>query len=512
MPIAKGPFPSQFSETDIEQVLSLVLKTPGPMACRVAVFVALNSSALEMFVSRLLAESRVANVHSTALMAELLRQGCSDAVVRLAVDSLWPLRQRAMRILIEEGDESHLDIAQPLVNDTDKDVRADAVRAVEALSARKVMARHRAVLNEDELVLLALVTGRSLTDEACGTLVQFIVGNEALPRKLASQELLKHGRHGEEALIRALDAPSGAARDAAMTAMRELHQANAGPLLDLLPFQSHSAQLAMLDVLAEIRELRALPILWRRIASESASERLVATKLVAAFSTPETIQFLRGVITTSTTGMKLAAIKGIRRFRADKLLPLLMTALSDNDAVIRMEAFSAIRDVIRHRIFGYAREEMFNIFYEAAFSDAERSTLDEIAKELRPTVGIDAGMLGPLKIDAPRETRPDEWTPTATVAQLVTDAVWFSVTAPAQLEPGSVCLLDVWAYGPRQNRLVLALAREAASGRPIVQRGMAPVSVASGAQLNVVLEVPDFEIQHAVFNLVVGGRNRELLI
>ena len=201
----------------------------------------------------------------------------------MAGDPLWPLRQRALRILIEVGDKSHLDLVQPSLNDTDKDVRGDAVRAIDALRVRDEVTRHPAALDEDELVLLALVTGRSVTDEACGTLVRLIVREEALPRRVAGQELLKHGQQGDEALIRALDDPSGAVRDAAMAAMRELHQTDAEPLLELLPFQSHSARLAMLDVLAEIGELRTLPILLRMIASESASERLVGTKLAAAF-------------------------------------------------------------------------------------------------------------------------------------------------------------------------------------------------------------------------------------
>ena len=211
--------------------------------------------------------------------------------------------------------------------------------------------------------------------------------------------------------------------------------------------------------------------------------------------------------------MKLAAIKGIRRFHSDKLLPLLTTTLSDNDTTVRTEAFSAIRDVLSP-IFGDKREAMLKTFYEVALSDAERDTLDEIVKLVsRPVaLGIDNQLLKREAKAALEETTREEWTPTATVRQPLNDAVWFSVTAPAQLEPGTMCLLDVWAHGPRQEWLVLERARGALLGRRILQRGVGPVAVASGAQLNVVLEDAGFRELPRGFNLDVGRRDSELLV
>jgi hypothetical protein len=48
-------------------------------------------------------------------------------------------------------------------------------------------------------------------------------------------------------------------------------------------------------------------------------------------------------------------------------------------------------------------------------------------------------------------------------------------------------------------------ARSAAAGRRLVQRGAGPVSVATGAQLNVVLDVPDFGISGDVSTLLWVG-------
>jgi serine/threonine protein kinase len=99
----------------------------------------------------------------------------------------------------------------------------------------------------------------------------------------------------------------------------------------------------------------------------------------------------------------------------------------------------------------------------------------------------------------------NERSPTVTVKRPLTDAVWFKVTAPAQLEPGTSCLLDVWAHGPRQDQLVLERARDAVSGRRILQRGVGPIAVASGAQLHVVIEVPDFGVSREVGTLLWVG-------
>ena len=151
-------------------------------------------------------------------------------------------------------------------------------------------------------------------------------------------------------------------------------------------------------------------------------------------------------------------------------LPVLAEALTDANADVSGEASAAVDHFLRTR--GPRREQLLALLQRASGVAAVRALLDKITRAEEESErsfrvrDADSAMLGSAtaaastapgpSAPAPRSSLP----PVAAVKQPLTDAVWFSVTAPAQVEPGTICLLDVWAHGPSDHHAVIARARD----------------------------------------------------
>jgi tRNA A-37 threonylcarbamoyl transferase component Bud32 len=84
------------------------------------------------------------------------------------------------------------------------------------------------------------------------------------------------------------------------------------------------------------------------------------------------------------------------------------------------------------------------------------------------------------------------------------DPVMFSVTAATSLQPGTACIIDVWAHFEQQRAEVLERARQAA-GEEVRGKSKGPVPVARGSTLAVRLKVEDLVIDEPEDTILWDG-------
>ena len=150
------------------------------------------------------------------------------------------------------------------------------------------------------------------------------------------------GMAAAPALIGALQHSHRTVREGAAQGLTRLGPVVANQVLPLLESPDPVIVNAALELLAALRDSRILSMLLRSEPADRTSQRLLSLELLGAFSSKGALDSLHTIMSGGTQAEKMAALRGIRRFRNTQLPTVLGHVLSDVDSRVHDAAFDVI--------------------------------------------------------------------------------------------------------------------------------------------------------------------------
>jgi HEAT repeat protein len=368
-----------------------------------------------------------------------------------------------------------------------------------------------------ESVRRAFETGR-VFNARLGDLLARTSGTAALPilgaalghrrrttREGAIEGLVTLGDDAVALLIRALASTNQDTRLATLQALARLRRDNTvGPILAAKAAAAADEQIAYLTALAAFSDLDALSALYAAFESENQAVRIAIIESLGRFRNFAALELLRRGLADADIAVRGAVLDaldavalGLQQSHQVEPIAQILIAVLSGDQPLALRAsqilkrhFWAMERVMRDELSstsGLQRQRLESAINEAV---AEREKWENVVAGAAPRR---------------RKTLPSDWVGSPAVAEPITDAVRFSVTAPIAVRPAQSFVLDVWAHGPHADAEIVATAQDWYGAPRIHHRSKGPVALPRGAQMNVFLELSDLIVEAPVDTLLWMG-------
>jgi HEAT repeat protein len=518
-PRDRGLSPHRLDQRDNE-ILTLLLDCPVPLESVVGPLFSSNQLSRQE-VLRVLLPMAVAVAPALIAYLENTRPAISSAVQELLAAAknprglTWLADAGGINALAQIGDPWAADVIVDLAVNADRHSLDTAMGAlarmgpVGAAAVKRVLDRGAVSPNVGEMA--GQVCGAEITP----TLIALLGHRDADNRNAAIQGLVKQGETAIDAVAALLDAENERIRrDALHVLVRGQHNAAVAWILATWRVRTSEDQQLLIDALAHFNEWKALEALAQIYETGSPDIRLDVVKSLGHYAFASIRPqgglwfLLMQAISDSNTQLREAAAKALRFTHPDevgsdldRLLDRLISMQADEESAATAAAdvlglwWADDRQVRRSmRIAVNANEGRVRDRLQRLIENAERKEREQVRIE---GAGTAAGA------DDLSSTR--EWEGEPTLPQPITDAVWFSVTAPVTVAAGTMFVIDVWAHERSEQRKILRIAQSWAHDRAVRYRSQGPRTLRRGAELTVVVRIDGLTVAEPVATLLWIG-------